>query len=310
MKNFTNIYNLETYRYIEFIIRRSKLLNVVMFNVYGKRIIKNIIKMIRLMTQYEFSPFYVKDIYSNTRINYERISYEYKFEYCFFNRLPNEGLTVFLHIIPLIDNIRCFDKVMLIEINFYSNIIMIDNDIINHVDYWTSSERKKKIINKIRSLVYLDDVHRFISHKEENLSNTFLFNVKIHVNNSVDNRRMHETFCTNKTLYSNYGITNFNLVNSVFIVENSKFLRSEFINSMFETSFNIDYSNGNCEEIYMFGSFFNVNMLVFSKAWELLTKDSSKNCRFKCYHPLIDKKHIIRLIKTIKTFKTKTQKEK
>lgn len=316
MKKFYNTYDLATYRYIEFIIRRTKLLNVVMFNLYGKTIIKNIIKMIRLMTQYEFSPFYIKDIDDQTKVNWENISFEYKLEYYFFNQIPSkyEGFTAFLEVYPLINGIRCFDKFMVFEINFYSNVAIFNhsNNTIDNISYHGSIDKKRNVARKIRSLIYLNDIHRLISHKEEGLNNSFSFSIKININNSADNKRMHE-IVTNMflTLYSNHGITNFNLINTQFFVKNPNYFRSEFVNSMFESSYEIDYNDSSYKESYIFGNFFNVDIInPLCKAWALLTENPSKNCRFKCYYRFVDKNRVTKMIEKIKRIKLNMQKEK
>lgn len=315
MKKFHNTYDLATYRYIEFIIRRTKLLNVVMFNLYGKTIIKNIIKMIRIMTQYEFSPFYIKDIDNQTKVNWENISFEYEIKYYFFNQIPSkyEGFTIFLKVYPLINSIRCFDKYMVFEINFYSSIAMFNhsNNTIDDISYFGSIDKKRNIAKKIRSLIYLDDIHRLISHKEEGLGNSFSFSIKTSIINSADNKRMHEIPSLFLTLYSNHGITNFNLVNTRYFIENLTYLRSEFVNSMFASSYEIDYKDSSYEEIYIFGNFFNVDIInSLCKTWAALTENPSENCKFKCYYLFIDKKRVTKMIEKIKNLKKLNQEKK
>lgn len=156
----------EIIEYLKLAIKKRNILNIVMFNIYGKLMIKNIIKTIRILTQYEFSPPFVFDNDKNRFIDYDRISFNYKLEYKI--KILSECLSISLQIIPIINGEIYENKYFEIVLNFMGNCnLIIDNDA--HVksleiNYSYSNHYKYNLIQKMREMYDTMNKQQILSH--------------------------------------------------------------------------------------------------------------------------------------------------
>lgn len=156
----------EIIEYLRLAIKRKNILNIVMFNMYGKLMIKNIIKTIRILTQFEFSPPFVFDNDKNRFIDYDQISFDYKLEYKI--KILSECLSIRLQVIPIINGEIYENKYLEIKLNFMGNCdLIVDNDA--HIkslgiNYSYSNFYKYDLIQKMREMYDTMNKQQILSH--------------------------------------------------------------------------------------------------------------------------------------------------
>lgn len=162
----------EIAEYCKLSIREGNILNIVMINTYGKLMIKNIIKTLRILTQYKFSPFIVYDNDKRKVINHSQINFDYRLEYQL--KLLGDMFNVSLYVYPIINGEIYQNKHLEIRLIFGRNIKFNGqfNSELN-INYVYNELYKNNLLRKIKN-VYKDTNENYMLLQFNICTNVYL----------------------------------------------------------------------------------------------------------------------------------------